>query len=55
MRLINALFGLFGYEWVLDETPIPDDKHHFTGAEEYDHLNAHTPRYILRKQPKSDF
>lgn len=48
MKLLNALFRLFGYEWVKDETPYQKDDDPITD-EGWDDLYEHSPRYKLRK------
>lgn len=53
MNLLNALFRLFNYEWVRDETPPEKNEDFFLGDEEYEHLEEHTPRYTLRKIDKN--
>lgn len=51
MTLINAIFRLFGYEWVKDETPIEREHDSLTleADEGWDDLYQHSPRYKLQK------
>jgi len=51
MLVLNALFRLFGYEWVEDKSPAEKDNDIIRGIddEDWDDLDATTPRYILRK------
>ncbi|MBO1924714.1 hypothetical protein [Thiomicrorhabdus sp. 6S3-12] len=48
MSFLNAIFRLFGYEWVKDETPYQRDDDPRTD-EGWDDLYEHSPRYKLRK------
>ena len=50
LRWFNGLFGLFGYEWVLDTTPYEPQASSPTTDEGWDDLYQHNPRYVLRKK-----
>lgn len=51
MKVLNAIFRLFGYEWVKDETPYEaeDDDVMTANNEGWDDIYQQTPRYRLRK------
>ena len=51
MKFINAIFGVFGYQWVLDTTPVTvdDDANDLLDDNDWEDLCEHTPRYVLRK------
>ena len=51
MKYLNALFRLFGYEWVKDERPIEHSESHSdpTLDEDWEALYEHSPRYRLQK------
>ncbi|MDG6778722.1 hypothetical protein QCB44_08400 [Thiomicrorhabdus sp. zzn3] len=57
IRLLNLVFGWFGYEWIRDEqTNRPAEKESDASIssmdedEGWDHLYQHTPSYRLRKK-----
>lgn len=54
MKLLNWLFGLFGYEWVKDETPYERQMDEPGEDEGWDDIYEHNPRYRLRKIQNHD-
>ncbi|MDG6774269.1 hypothetical protein QCB45_07980 [Thiomicrorhabdus sp. ZW0627] len=53
MRFLNWLFGLFGYEWVIDPRPVEDDVEQMYGnihSEDWEEMYEDSPRYVLRKK-----
>jgi len=49
MKLMNWLFGWFGYEWVRDDSPCEREDDDPRTDEGWDDLYEHNPRYRLRK------
>lgn len=49
MKLLNWLFGLFGYELVRDQSPY-EKEDDMIQDEGWDDVYEHNPRYRLRKK-----
>ncbi|WP_321277279.1 hypothetical protein [Thiomicrorhabdus indica] len=61
MKFLNAIFRLFGYEWVEDKQPNVKGEDKDEGKcedliadEGWDDLHQHSPRYRLQKSQSID-
>lgn len=54
MPFLNAIFRLFGYEWVKDKSPYESMEDDPIADEGWDDLHQHSPRYLLRKIKRSE-
>lgn len=50
MRVLNWVFGLFGYEWVRETAPYERENDDPITDEGWDDLYEHPPRYRLKKK-----
>lgn len=50
LRIINFLFGLFGYKWVLDEYRYRDVEHDIEVDEGWEEITESSRRYKLVKK-----
>lgn len=55
MKFLNAIFRLFGYEWVEDKRPyLKNQDEDLIANEGWEDLYEHSPRYRLQKSQSID-